>query len=589
MTALAALGVTLNEIVVRVLIGIATILAIVAIRRRVRERHIQESHKSAERVGAVARWLLPSAGSFCVFIVLCLLMINASRFLQDSDTGWHIRSGDLIWQTHAAPITDTFSFTMQGREWFAWEWLTDAMMSAMHRARGLAGIVGIAILLLCASYAALYRSILRRGADPLVACGFTLFGAVFSMVHWLARPHLLSIGLMIAWCALIESYRRRRSKWIYAAPLLTALWANLHGAFVVTFVMLGIYAVGEIVEFWRRREWHNPALRKALATYGLTGALSALAGLVNPYGFKLYSHLWQYLGDHNLLNMIDEFRSPDFHTLDGKLVELMLLLGGIATAQAIRRGRFVEVGLILFWSHMTLQSQRHVTLAAVVLMPIIAEQITFLFGEIVSATASTSGTAGRWWRAAVAEYRSVLDINRQLKGGAGYLAVAVFLLVLVASSRADNMLSPHFDDKRFPVAAADFIATASLSGNPYTYDQWGGYLIYRLSPPVKVFVDGRSDFYRQSSVLDDYGRISEIKPEWQSLLEKYGIGWMLLRREEPLAIAAPLTGRWVSVYSDSTALVLARKSDAAERWNRLSLASLCRRCKPTTDTDLRLK
>jgi hypothetical protein len=47
--------------------------------------------------------------------------------------------------------------------------------------------------------------------------------------------------------------------------------------------------------------------------------------------------------------------------------------------------------------------------------------------------------------------------------------------------------------------------TSSLSqlpaGKGYSHDQFGGYLIYRLYPQYKVFVDGRGDFYRQGTVL----------------------------------------------------------------------------------------
>jgi len=84
-------------------------------------------------------------------------------------------------------------------------------------------------------------------------------------------------------------------------------------------------------------------------------------------------------------------------------------------------------------------------------------------------------------------------------------------------------------------------------------------LIYRLYPQFKVFVDGRSDFYRQGSVLDDFDRIATIKPQWSELLDKYDIQWMTLRRDEPLALIALTSGRWQSVYEDSVAQILIRK------------------------------
>ena len=96
------------------------------------------------------------------------------------------------------------------------------------------------------------------------------------------------------------------------------------------------------------------------------------------------------------------------------------------------------------------------------------------------------------------------------------------------------------------------------SGNLYSNDQFGGYLIYRLYPRFKVFVDGRSDFYRQGTVLDEAGSIALAKPDWQQLLEKRSVGWMLLKRGEPLGQIATLSGKWTSVYEDSISQVLIR-------------------------------
>ena len=513
----------------------------------------------APQVGAAARWLLPSLGSFCLLLVAYLLLVNSWRFLLDSDTGWHIRAGDLIRQTRAVPRHDDFSFTMSGHEWFAWEWLADALMSAATQVGGLAGVVGGAILLLCASYAALYRLMVARRADPLVACGLTVFAACASIVHWLARPHLFSIALMVAWYAMAESYRRRRTRWIFATPLLVALWANLHGGFVVIFPMLVIYAAGEALEFAGRGGWKRPEWRQAVATYGGVGLFSALAALATPYTFRLYGHLWRYLTDRELLAKIQEFQSPDFHSADGKLIEVLLLLAAVAAVLALRDRRFVEVGLLLLWSHLTLQSERHVTLAAMVMTPIIAERLSLAL-RAAAESAAPGEKAARWWRAIVAWYRGILAIDRQLTGALVYVAVAVLLVAVTGSRWADRLLHPRFDPQRFPVAAADFIATAQLGGRPYAHDQYGGYLIYRLYPQVKVFVDGRSDFYRQGPVLDDAQQIATLKPSWAELLEKYDVRWMLLRRDEPLGQLAQAGGRWLSIYRDGTAQVLIKNS-----------------------------
>ena len=102
-------------------------------------------------LGLVARSLLPSFGSLCLLLIVYLLLTNNYRFLQDSDTGWHIRTGDLIRQTGSVPRTDVFSYTVAGQPWFAWEWLTEFVMSVMHSRYGLAGVAGAAWLVLLAT------------------------------------------------------------------------------------------------------------------------------------------------------------------------------------------------------------------------------------------------------------------------------------------------------------------------------------------------------------------------------------------------------------------------------------------------------
>lgn len=502
----------------------------------------------------VARWALPSFGSLSLLVILYLLWMDAWRFLLDSDTGWHIRTGELIAATGRVPREDPFSHTLPGAPWFAWEWLADLGMARVHGAAGLGGVVVGSLIVLLLAYALLQVLMRQWGADPVVATGLTILAALCSIVHWLARPHLFSILMMVVWLWMVESYRRRGSRWIYAIPALILLWANLHGAFVITLPLLLIYAIGE----WGEQLWRGERQWRRLLPYFVAAGGSALAALGTPFGWGLYRHLWKYLRDDELLRSIQEFQSPDFHTLDGKLIEILLLLGAGAVALALRRGRLVELGLYLLWSHLTLQSQRHVTLAAVTLTPIIAEQATWAAREAVQRWSSSAGKGGRLFRALLGWYRGILSIDRQLTGALVLVIVLAGLVGVAAAGWAGNLRSSRFSPDQFPVEAASVLLRESLPDKGYAHDQFGGYLIYRLYPRYRVFVDGRSDFYRQGTVLADMQKVAGVSPEWATKLDQYGIQWLLLRRDEPLSLMARLSGDWVLLHEDRVAQILIR-------------------------------
>ena len=109
--------------------------------------------------------MLPSVSDL-IFVVLLLSLsigILAPRLLGDADTGWHIRNGELILTTHSITRVDPFSSTMQGKPWYAWEWLYDSAIGAVHRWSGLNGVVFVSALIIAVTFALMFRLALARG------------------------------------------------------------------------------------------------------------------------------------------------------------------------------------------------------------------------------------------------------------------------------------------------------------------------------------------------------------------------------------------------------------------------------------------
>ena len=120
-------------------------------------------------------------------------------------------------------------------------------------------------------------------------------------------------------------------------------------------------------------------------------------------------------------------------------------------------------------------------------------------------------------------------------------------------------MDAHFDATRFPVQAADVIVQRGLREPIFCPDLWGGYLIYRLYPQNKVFVDDRHDLYGEE-FLREYLKTVRLKPEWEKFLNEKRVNWVLVPVKSAVANMLQQTSQWRVVYRDGTAVLFERMS-----------------------------
>src|SRR6185312_4913165 len=253
--------------------------------------------------GRMRPWLTPSLVD--LFFVVMLLVVFGSplswqALLSDGDTGWHIRTGEIILRTGAVPASDIFSFSRAGAPWFAWEWLSDLTFALLYRWHGLAAVVGFSsvVLVLCAGL--LLCWLMRRGAGLGIGLPVTLATASACSVHYLARPHIFTLLFLTLALWALDEDRRRPTAILWALVPLSALWANLHGGFVAWIAILVLH----LATIAAARDW--PALRR----YGALTGLCFAATFLNPNGWRLHQHIARYLSSSWILDNVQEFQSP---------------------------------------------------------------------------------------------------------------------------------------------------------------------------------------------------------------------------------------------------------------------------------------
>jgi hypothetical protein len=515
-----------------------------------------------EKINPVVR-LLPSMTDFAFLMPLIFIfagMHGAKTLLADGDTGWHIRTGEWIMRYHQVPQKDLYSFTEAGKPWFAWEWLWDVIFAWLHQNWGLAAVVVASALIIALTSALFFRLAYHKSGSPLAAMALTFLAMAESSIHFLARPHLITILFAVVFCTILERIREQnRTKLLYWLPLLTVLWMNLHGGWFIGVVLIGLYGAGELAEglFAARPGAFAVGLRRMLPYFACAmGCLAA--SLCGPYTYHLHVHIWQYLTDSFQREHIEEMLPINFLNPAARYFEIMLLAGGAACIWHLRRKRYTECLLVVFFAHLALIACRNIPIFGITAGPAIALAVTEWLRKLEDAPVAA------WLQNLAKGLRSASESLAEMEpvGRTHLVSAAAVLLVtaiLYAPAPPKNFRA-RFDGETFPVKAVASMGGPDWQGRIFTYDQWGDYLIYQ-NPQHQVFMDGRSDFYG-SKFVKKYLEIMNVNYKWQQYLNEYGVDTVMLQTDAPLTGALKESSRWRVVYDDGKAIIFRTGSRA---------------------------
>lgn len=486
--------------------------------------------------------LIPSLLDVFFAVLLCAVLARPGTLealLADGDTGWHIRTGEIVLANGAPPQGDPFSFTRPGQPWIAWEWLADVLFAGAFRWRGAGEVAAVGGVALALTATVLFGAILHRGCGLWVALASALAAMSASSIHFLARPHVFSLLLYAVALMLLREDLSHRGRLVWMAVPLTALWANLHAGFAAWLATLGLLTL------YRAARRDLPGFRR----YGGLTLACLAASLLNPYGVRLHEHIAAYLDSPWILNHVQEFQSPQIRS-EGAVVFAVLLI--LTLAASARADRF-DLLLVMVWGFAALRSARHVPFFAIAAAPVLASSLARVWQRAAAHSTGDSPVRVFW------------DLGRQF---AADPRISLWLPVSAAVALLTVSPSVGFSPAVFPVRAIEqnLPVLAPGTGIPrvLTSDQWADYLIFRLYPRQRVFFDGRSDFYGPE-LGADYRKLLAGENGWQDLMQRYGFTVALLPHDWVLSSELEQETGWHTVYRDSLAVLLVRGAQPAAR------------------------
>jgi len=463
---------------------------------------------------------------------------RVDALLSDADTYWHLVAGRWILEHTAVPQNDPFSHSMPGAAWTAHEWLSEVVLAGVFQVAGWPGLVIGVALVFAATLAYVMRFLLAR-MEPVHALLFTALAAGMSMGHLLVRPHVLVWPLLALWVgALVNAVENGRSPswWLLA---LLALWANLHGSFTLGLALAAALAIEAVL---------NCAVgqRRAMVwRWAKFLGLAVVAAMMTPSGWQGLWHPVQVTSMTVALDVIHEWRSPDFHKF--QIIELwLMLLLAIACSGRVRLP-LLRLLLVLGLAHLALKHQRHIAVLGLVAPFLMASPLAFQ------------------WRITQGAGRDVESVDRIFAAFSAparwgtIVAAAILTALLIGAGLRPGRFTPA--SATTPEAAVNAAIQAGVAGPVLNAYNFGGYLIYRGVP---VFIDGRADMYGDA-LLERYLDAVQLRTtdKLPDLLADYRITWTLLAPGTPAVALLDRLPGWRRVYADEVAVVHARDGNGA--------------------------
>ena len=489
----------------------------------------------------------PSIGNTIFLVIFLYLCFTGQRLLDDGDTGFHIRAGEFIIENHIVPKFDIFSFHTPPIPWIAHEWLSEVLMGGVHKYFGLTGVGVLFSFTIATIFYLLYRFIKGNNGNILISAVLVILSAFTSYFHWLARPHIFSILLLLIWYFILEEYQYRNKRLIYYLPLLMMLWVNLHGGFILGFLMISVYFTGNLIDALLSGGENKNLAKEKAKRYFSVGIFCLAAAFINPYGYRILSFPFTLIFEKSLVNYSNEYLSPNFHHIFFIFFGAYLLFTISIFMTSKKTPTPTEIILAILFTFMSLYSCRNIALFSIIIAPILFRQIEYLLHEKNTPIFVKFKNKAKKYN----------DIDRYSNGFL-WPVMGVILIILGIIFGNINFM---FDERmQKPVRAVEFLKREPIKGNMFNATEYGDYIIYSAYPQYKVFIDGRIDIY-MAEIFSDYQKIANFETGWENIIEKYQIQWIIYDKDSPLSRILVEKNNWKLIYSDEATNIFVKNTD----------------------------
>lgn len=471
-----------------------------------------------------------------LLISLSTLVVASLRGIISLDVYWHLQMGKDWLENGLSPWLDHYSFTYYNHSITNPPFAFQAIIHVL--ASNLGVTTGLQVFRFACSLMTLGASVilLRQMKVPAI-----IYAVVIPMIvlllqmRLIARPELISYTFSIIALILYFKARNRIStRNLIPIVLLMLVWSTYHSSIVGYIIFFGFFLDCALAQIKSRA----PALVwvKWLAWGGAVLAV----GFMNPSFSHPIVQATMFPSEWKI--WITEYlpSAPFVRSTAGVYVLLLLAILTPVMAYQQRKFGLLIIWAVLFYSAVTMH--RMLTPAGIVIVMLAAHLLV----------------TNKWFN------RLSSDSNGR-KSTPIVVAMLLLGVVILHSNigQARNSIKQNRElIYRYPSAMTAYMSERSMSGRVFNEYNIGGYLIYRLTPEVQVYIDGRTEILYPLSHMEKYERLRGAKRSalLREEVDEYAINLIVLEYSQPTNDLIQELGGFGLDFMDTTYALYTRET-----------------------------
>ena len=450
-----------------------------------------------------------------------LLIIAALLPVQPHDYWWYVRLGQYILETGAIPVVDTFSSIQAGVPVVYQSWLSAVFFWMIYKSGGIALTIFLVVVVIGIVHTMLWTMLRQAGIGPRFASLLVLAAGLSGSNNWGVRPQLFAYPLFIGALWILLKWQERKDSFLWLLVPLGFLWANLHGSFILLFLLAGsafVFGHGD---------------KKKLF---LMGFLTLAVTFINPRGFVLWQNVIETFTAPGIRDLSPEWLPPLNVGWQMNIFFAWMILLVPLTAFARQRISIFEWILFIIFSWLAVSGVRYV--------------IWDLF-ILVVLTARLMPTMLIQWFDQPQEVKTPA-----VNFGLGCALILMTFLLLPGLRESWWKESPPVLDPQTPVSAAKWLVEhPELPGKMWNDVVFGSYLIHAV-PSRPVWIDTRIQVVYTPEQAQEYLFVQSAQAGWDDFLKQKDVNLLVLARtQSALVTAVENSTQWCEAYRDDVAVI----------------------------------